>query len=106
VDALYTTIHAVYPSVYIVDIPDTLNSMIFATRQPTQADNLITNYIALSEDPSTPDLLMSSLETAILNIQTEPREGTLFTDDKASVEWITNAMIMDVFRTNQIEAFQ
>ena len=106
VDALYTTIHAVYPSVYIVDIPDTLNSMIFATRQPTQADNLITNYIGLSEDPRTPDLLMSSLETAILNIQPEPRKGTLFTDDKASVEWITNAMIMDVFRTNQIEAFQ
>ena len=106
VDALYTTIHAVYPSVYIVDIPDTLNSMIFATRQPTQTDNLIANYIALNEDPATPNLLLSTLETAILNIQPEPQEGTLFTDDKAPVEWITNAMIMAVFSSDQIEAFQ
>jgi len=106
VDSLYTTIHAVYPSVYIVDIPDTLNSMIFATRQPTQADNLIDNYIALSENSDTPNLLLSTLETAVLNIQPEPLDGTLFTDDKAPVEWITNAMIMDVFRSNQIEAFQ
>ncbi|REG10611.1 spermidine synthase [Pelolinea submarina] len=106
VDSLYTTIHAVYPSVYVVDIPDTLNSMIFATRQPTQADNLIDNYIALSENPDTPNLLLSTLETAVLNIQPDPPDGTLFTDDKASVEWITNAMILDVFRSNQIEAFQ
>jgi predicted membrane-bound spermidine synthase len=106
VDSLYTTIHAVYPSVYIVDIPDTLNSMIFATRQPTQADNLIDNYIALSENSDTPSLLLSTLETAVLNIQPEPLDGTLFTDDKAPVEWITNAMIMDVFSSNQIEAFQ
>ena len=106
VDSLYATIHAVYPSVYIVDIPDTLNSMIFATRQPTQADNLIDNYIALSENSDTPNLLLSTLETAILNIQSEPQDGTLFTDDKAPVEWITNAMIMDVFRSDQIEALQ
>jgi len=106
VDALYTTIHAVYPSVYIVDIPDTLNSMIFATRQPTQSDNLIANYIPLSEDPSTPNLLLSSMETAILNLQPEPQDGTLFTDDKAPVEWITNAMIMAVFNSDEFEAFQ
>ena len=106
VDALYTTIHAVYPSVYIVDIPNTLNTMIFATRQPTQVDNLIANYIPLSEDPSTPNLLVSSLETAILNLQPEPQDGTLFTDDKAPVEWITNAMIMAVFNSDKIEAFQ
>ncbi len=106
VDALYTTIHSVYPSVYVVDIPDTLNSMIFATRQPTQSDNLIANYIGLSEDPNTPTLLMSSLETAILNIQPDPQSGTLFTDDKAPLEWITNAMIMDIFRSDQIEVLQ
>ena len=106
VDSLYATIHAVYPSVYIVDIPDTLNSMIFATRQPTQADNLIDNYIALSKNSDTPNLLLSTLETAILNIQPQPQDGTLFTDDKAPVEWITNAMILDVFRSDQIEALQ
>ena len=106
VDALFTTIQSVYPSVYIIDIPDTLNSIIFATKQSTQQENLILNYIALDEKGDTPNLLMSSLETAILNIQPAPQEGTLFTDDLAPVEWITNAMIFDMFRTDQIEELQ
>ena len=91
VDTLYTTIKAVYPSVYIIDIPDTLNSIIYATRQPTQEDNLILNYIALSEEDDASSLLLASLETAILNFQPLPQESTLLTDDLAPVEWITNA---------------
>lgn len=106
VDALYTTIKAVYPSVFIVDVPDTLNSIVFATRQPTQQNNLIDNYIALSEENDTPNLLLASLETAILNLQPLPQESTLFTDDLAPVEWITNAMIMDLFTSDQIEVLQ
>ena len=106
VDALYTTIASVYPSVYIVDIPDTLNSIIYATKQPSQSGNLVVNYIALDEKGNTPDLLMSSLETAILNIQSNPQEGILFTDDHAPVEWLTNTMIFDTFRNDQIEKLQ
>jgi len=106
VDALFTTIQSVYPSVYIVDVPGTLNSIIFATRQPSQSDNLILNYIALSQSEDTPDLLLNSLETAILNIQPPPPSGVLFTDDLAPVEWITNAMLLDFFRSQEIEVLQ
>lgn len=106
VDALYTTIEAVYPSVYIMDIPNTLNSIIFATRQSTQQDNLIKNYIALSEENESSSLLLTSLETAILNLQPLPQKTTLFTDDHSPVEWITNAMILDLFTSDQIEVLQ
>jgi predicted membrane-bound spermidine synthase len=103
VDALFTTIQSVYPSAYVVDIPGTLNSIIFATKQPTQPENLALNYLALYQQPATPALLVTALETAIMNIRSNPEEGTLFTDDLSPVEWITNAMIMDLFRSDEIE---
>lgn len=103
VDAMFTTIQAVFPSVYVVDVPDTLNTIIFATKQSTQSENLILNYIALSEQSNPPQLLLSTLETAILNIQSNPQEGVLFTDDLAPVEWITNAMLFDLLESDQIE---
>ncbi len=37
INGLATTMNAVFPSVYIVDIPGSLNTMIYATRQPTTA---------------------------------------------------------------------
>lgn len=106
VDSLYTTIRSVYPSVYVVDIPDTLNSIIFATQAPTRQENLISNYVALSDSGDAPALLMSTLETSILNLQPEPQGGILFTDDHAPLEWITNAMILGLFQTDQLEALQ
>ena len=106
VESLFTTIQSVFPSVYTVDVPDTLNTIIFATRQPTRQENLILNYIALSEKPDPSELLMASLETAILNIQPAPRAGTLFTDDLAPVEWITNAMIFDLFKSDSLKELQ
>ena len=106
VDGLYTTMASVFPSVYIIDIPNSFNSIIFATQQPTHHDHLIANYIALSEDESTPALLLSTLETTILNLQPSPAERQVFTDDHAPIEWITNAMIFDLFRSGQIEEMQ
>jgi predicted membrane-bound spermidine synthase len=102
VDSLYATVHSVFPSAYVVDVPDTLNSIIFATKQPTQPENLALNYLALKQDSDSPNLLIESMETAILNIQSPPQDGIVFTDDLAPVEWITNAMILDLFKTGRI----
>ena len=104
VDSLYMTISSVFPSVYVVDIPDSLNSVIYATRAATRSENLIANYIALDKASPMPDLLRYSLETAILNLQPAPLEGTILTDDLAPVEWITNAMIFDLLFSENVEA--
>jgi len=106
VNGLYTTVASVFPSVYIIDLPKSFNSIIFASKQPSISDNLILNYIALSEDSRTPQLLLSALEVAILNIQPEPQSDRVYTDDHAPIEWITNAMIFDFFHSGQIEEIQ
>jgi spermidine synthase len=106
VNGLYTTVASVFPSVYIIDLPNSFNSIIFASKQVTATDNLILNYIALSEDSHTPQLLLSALEVAILNIQPDPQGDRVYTDDHAPIEWITNAMIFDLFRSGQIEEIQ
>lgn len=105
-NSLYQTIASVFPCVYVVDIPNTLNSIIFATKQETNTENLILNYIHLSENPDTAPVLLSALETTILHSQPAPTSGTILTDDHAPVEWITNAMIIDLVRSESFKYLQ
>ena len=44
---LVGTIRSVFPSVYVMDIPDTFNSIIYATVQPTTIQNLYDNLLSL-----------------------------------------------------------
>ena len=44
VEALSSTILSVFPSVHVVDVPGTFNTIIYATVQPTVDENLILNY--------------------------------------------------------------
>ncbi len=45
IDAMVTTLQTVFPSVHVMDIPYTLNTMVYATAQPTEMDDLIGNYL-------------------------------------------------------------
>jgi len=103
---LFQTIHSIYPSTYIVDIPDTLNSMIFATKSETNPINLISNYIRLDSNQSTPASLLSAIEVAIINAQPAPRDGQILTDDHAPIEWIINTMIWDLVQSEFLEKLQ
>ena len=106
VDSLFATISAVYPSVYVTDIPDSFNTMVFATKSPTDFNNLIGNYIALSTKETTPPLLLTSMQITILNRQPDPEEGMILTDDHAPVEWITNQMILNFFVSGEAGKLQ
>lgn len=106
VNGLYATLQSVFPSVYIVDLPNSFNSIIFATKQTTQSENLIKNYILLSDNAATPELLLTTLEITILNLQDNPSSGEIFTDDHAPIEWITNSMVIDLFRSGKMEELQ
>jgi len=105
-NALYQTISNVFTHVYIIDLPDTLNSMIFATRGNTHVDNLVNNYIALSANPDTSEVLLSTLETTYLNLQPAPSVGPILTDDKAPIEWITNSMIVRLLFSEDLQNLQ
>ena len=72
VDALFATIDSVYPSTYVIDIPDTFNSIIFATKSVTKSENLVDNYIHLEKDPAVHPLLLSALEITVLEPAASP----------------------------------
>src|SRR5215216_5114075 len=45
INGLATTMGTIFPSIYTVDIPGTLNTMIFATKQETQPENFAANLV-------------------------------------------------------------
>lgn len=106
IDGIVTTLGQVFPSVYVMDVPDTFNSIIFATRQATTTDNLFVNLFELSERDNVHPLLIESLQLTALNLQPLPEQGTLFTDDLAPIEWITNNMVLRYMLFGDMEVLQ
>ncbi|MHB8112263.1 MAG: spermidine synthase [Bellilinea sp.] len=106
VEILSSTILSVFPSVHIIDLPDSFNSILFATVQPTDAENLVANFTALSQRADTPPVLLQAMVSAINNLQPTPAQGYVFTDDRAPIEWITNDMILNFFLSGNAETLQ
>jgi spermidine synthase len=106
IDGLATTIATIFPSVYVMDIPGTFNSMLYATLQPTDAADLDRNLLALSMRADAPPLLLESISLAWANLQPAPQHTTVFTDDLAPIEWITNNMILNFVFYGEIDALQ
>lgn len=95
VDAMAGTLGAVFASVHVSDVPDSFNSIIFATVQPTQVETLRANLAALPADAH--PLLRESLTRTLTNLQPTPASTVVFTDDLAPVELISNAIVIDFF---------
>ncbi len=94
INGLATTMGTVFPSIYTMDIPGTLNTMIFATKQQTQVENFASNFVALSQDPSVHPLLITTMGTTFANLKPGYETTTVFTDDHAPIEWIVNDMMV------------
>jgi len=94
INGLATTMGTVFPSIYTVDIPGSLNTMIFATEQKTKPENFAVNLVSLSQDPSVHPLLLASMQVAFANLKTGYETTTVFTDDHAPIEWIVNDMVI------------
>lgn len=106
IDALGSTILDVFASVHVVDIPNTFNSILFATVQPTERENIKINLDILQQQANTHPLLLESVELAASNLVPSPPRGVVFTDDVAPIEWITNTMIMDFIFSDNMENLQ
>jgi spermidine synthase len=106
IDAISSTIAAVYPSVFVMDIPDTFNSIIYATVTPSDPANLDANLVYLYSRGNTHPLLINAVHTALTNLQPAVTSSQVFTDDHAPIEWITNSMIMDFFLSGDVEKLE
>ena len=92
---LVATIQTVFPSVYVMDVPATYNSIIYATVQPTEVQNLEENLRLLYESDMPDSTLVQSIKIALRNMRPLPEGGQVFTDNKAPIEWITNQMVLN-----------
>lgn len=106
IDGIVTTLGQVFPSVYIMDVPDTFNSIIYATQAPTSTENLYLNLFELSDRDDVHPLLLESLQVTALNLQATPEPTTVFTDDLAPIEWITNNMVLRFMLYGDMEVLQ
>jgi len=106
VDNMATTLAAVFPSIHIVDIPASLNTIIYATKQPTRAENLAANIGVLASRENVHPLLMDVLVTAQANLQPGYEEAQVFTDDCATIEWVTNDMIFHFIFGGELAQWQ
>lgn len=92
VQVLASTMRTVFPSVYIVDVSDRWNSVVFATRQPTEAGNLVTNLRAgRLREPHLKAVAADGLST--LRAFPAPTVRP-FTDDWAPVEQVIDLIVL------------
>ncbi|HUH98053.1 MAG TPA: fused MFS/spermidine synthase [Anaerolineales bacterium] len=94
INGLATTMSTVFPSIHIMDIPGTLNTMIFATRQPTTNEDFTSNLYALSHRTDISPLLLSAMQVTFANLKPGYDTTQVFTDDRAPIEWIVNDMVI------------
>ena len=94
INGLATTMRTVFPSIYTVDIPGSLNTMIFATKQKTISENFAVNLLAFSQDASVHPLLINTMQVTFANLKTDYESSQVFTDDHAPIEWIVNDMVI------------
>jgi len=106
INTLASTIRTVFPTIHVVDIPGTFNTMIYATVQPTQADNISNNLVELYHAGKTHPLLLYAIQVAASNLQPEPGIDQVFTDDHAPVEWITNTMVLRFLLSGDVETIE
>jgi spermidine synthase len=106
INTLSSTIRTVFPSIHVVDIPNTFNTIIYATVQPTSSDNIRDNLIHLYHQGDLHPLLLYAMGTAANNLQPEPGQDQVFTDDHAPVEWITNTMVLRFLLSGDMESIQ
>jgi spermidine synthase len=106
VDGLVGTISTVFPSIYVMDVPATFNSIIYATKQPTSVDDLNLNYTLLSNREGIQPLLVEAVQRAIVYQQPTPESEIVFTDDRAPIEWITNSLVLNYVLFSGMEEIQ
>jgi len=99
VDVVASTMRAVYPSVYEIDVDGYNNTMVVGTLVPTRVGNFRRNAEALPPDSVLRTVADRSLTAG--NPREVPSGGRVFTDDLAPVEWVVDQMIVDAARKGE-----
>jgi len=106
IDGLATTMATVFPSIYVMDIPGTLNTMIFATREKTSATAFAGNLVSFAGRSDVHPLLLSTMAATFANLKPGYQTTQVFTDDRAPIEWIVDDMVVRFALCGQLESLQ
>ncbi|HEX2645715.1 MAG TPA: fused MFS/spermidine synthase, partial [Candidatus Dormibacteraeota bacterium] len=90
VDAIASTMAAVYSNVFLVDVPAFNNTLVYGTTQPTTIDDVEHN-LGLVREPLAQSVALSALNEGRLRVS--PYRDQVFTDDLAPVERLIDEII-------------
>jgi predicted membrane-bound spermidine synthase len=96
VDVISSTMRAVFPNVYVIDLPSPqINSIVVGTNQPTQLGNFAANAAALA-NPTLRQVASTALtQGGVREVSSSP---VVFTDDWAPVEKVIDEIILGYAR--------
>jgi len=106
INGLATTVGSIFASVHVMDVPNTFNSMIYATVQPTDSVTMSENYTALLDQKNVHPTLLEAISRASYYMQSKYEENMIYTDDLAPIEWITNDMVLNFVLLGDMENTQ
>ncbi len=92
VEAMTATLLTVFPTVHSLDIPGSLNTILVATVQPTDPANAALHLAQLP--PEAHPLLRAAIQTAVQNVVPTRASEVIFTDERAPVETIIDALVI------------
>jgi len=94
VEAIAATMNAVFPSVYLIDLPGVrvVNTIVVATVQPSTMDDFLSN-IAVLDHPTL--RVVADYVTGQCNPRAWEGAGMVFTDDRAPIELVVDQMILN-----------
>jgi spermidine synthase len=90
VSALASTMRAVFPNVYLVDVPTFGNTLVYGTSTPTTVEDVRHN-LGLAREPLIQQVAASAEGEG--GLRTSPYHGQVFTDDLAPVERLIDQII-------------
>lgn len=92
VDALTNTMSYVFPSIHAIDVPNSFNTILVATRQITNDANLAANLANLPEDAH--PMLLQILADGVAGLVPTHRNDIIFIDDRAPVETLIDSLVL------------
>ena len=104
VDALSSTLLQVFPSVHALDVPNSFNTILVATKQFTVAGNLAENLVY--QDDAVDARLYDILADAAKALTPLAESEIVFTDDLAPVERLVDSIVLDFLLAGRAAEFQ
>jgi len=91
VEAVASTLGAVFPSVYLVDVPAFSNTLVFGSMRPVTVEDIQHN-LGLAQEPLVRQVADSTLGEGKLRVS--PYHSQVFTDELAPVERLIDQIIL------------